>query len=131
VSTKEIVDTNSQTVKAATTRGPYKQHTLAFKQELVEASQRPGASVARIARENGINANQLYLWRKTYREGKLGKSSSVLLPVKVEHRNATDRSIAAQPTGCVLIEADGLRLHIEGQPDPETLRIILAALRRP
>ena len=125
------MDTNSRMIEAAAARGPYRHHSQAFKQALVQESLRPGASVARIAREHGINANQLHLWRKTYRAGSLGKSSSALLPVKVEHRDAADRSNAAQPTGCVLIEADGLRLHIEGQPDPETLRIILAALRRP
>jgi transposase len=32
----------------------------------------PGASVARVAQRHAINANQLLLWRKLYREGLLG-----------------------------------------------------------
>jgi transposase-like protein len=32
----------------------------------------PGVSVARVAQRHAINANQLLLWRKLYREGLLG-----------------------------------------------------------
>jgi len=31
-----------------------------------------GASVARIAQRYALNANQLFQWRKKYREGRLG-----------------------------------------------------------
>ena len=31
-----------------------------------------GASVARVARRHGVNANQVFYWRKQYREGRLG-----------------------------------------------------------
>jgi hypothetical protein len=39
-------------------------------------------SVARVARRHAVNANQVFYWRKKYREGRLGKrQSSKLLPV--------------------------------------------------
>ena len=38
----------------------------AFKRALVEQTLAPGASVARIAREHGINANQLFTWRRQF-----------------------------------------------------------------
>lgn len=118
-------------IKAAAARGSYKHHSLAFKQALVEASLRLGAPVARIAREHGINANQPPLWRKTYRAGAQGKSMSALLPAKIEQQGIAERLIATPPGGCLRIETELLRPHIEGRPDPETLRIVLAALRRP
>jgi transposase-like protein len=46
----------------------------------------PGASIAGVAREHGVNANMVHYWRKLYREGRLGqnKADSVrLLPVTV------------------------------------------------
>jgi transposase-like protein len=53
-----------------------------------ESSKRPyleaGASVARVARRHAVNANQVFYWRKKYREGRLGKNqSSKLLPETV------------------------------------------------
>ena len=32
----------------------------------------PGISVSRVARRHDVNANQLFYWRKLYREGRLG-----------------------------------------------------------
>ncbi len=46
----------------------------------------PGASIARIAREHGVNANMVHYWRKLYREGRLGENNTDsvrLLPVTV------------------------------------------------
>ncbi|EOJ4991447.1 IS66-like element accessory protein TnpA, partial [Escherichia coli] len=55
-----------------------------FKIALVEQSLQPGACVAQIARENGINDNLLFNWRHQYRKGGLlpsGKNMPALLPV--------------------------------------------------
>lgn len=55
-----------------------------FKIALVEQSLQPGACVAQIARENGINDNLLFNWRYQYRKGVLlpsGKNTPALLPV--------------------------------------------------
>ena len=43
-----------------------RQHTDAFKQALVERSLVPGASVAAIAQDAGINANLLFNWRRLH-----------------------------------------------------------------
>ena len=37
---------------------------------MVRESLEPGQSVSVVARRNGINANQLFLWRKLYQDGK-------------------------------------------------------------
>jgi transposase len=36
------------------------QRTLEEKRRVVEATRVPGASIARVARENGVNANQVF-----------------------------------------------------------------------
>ena len=122
--------TNSRVVDRPTRRGPYKHHPIAFKREVVEASLKPGASVARLAREHGINANQLFLWRKQHREGMLGESSPSLLPVTIEHAAVAERSRVEPTTGTLTIESNGIRLRIEGRPDAQTLRLVLSELRR-
>ena len=35
-----------------------------------------GASVSRVARRHDVNANQVFHWRKLYREGRLGEQRS-------------------------------------------------------
>lgn len=60
--------------------------SIAEKRSMVELAMRPGASIARIAREHGVNANMVPYWRKLYREGRLGQSKTEsvhLLPVTV------------------------------------------------
>src|SRR5258708_36589069 len=54
------------------------------KRRIVEETLESGASVARVARRHAVNANQVFYWRRQYREGRLGKvSSSSLLPVTI------------------------------------------------
>jgi Transposase len=52
---------------------------------IVEETLVPGASVARVARAHGINANQVFGWRRLYLAGRLGeqKRGIKLLPVRV------------------------------------------------
>src|ERR1700727_3004451 len=60
--------------------------TAEEKRRIVEATLVPGASIARVARENGVNANQVFQWRYEYRKGTLGvrqTAQSKLLPVTV------------------------------------------------
>jgi transposase len=111
-------------------RGPYKHHPLAFKRAVVEASLQHGASVARLAREHGINANQIFYWRKLHREGTLGESSPALLPITIEPSAVTASIDEEPPAGNLTIETGRIRLRIEGRPDAQTLRLILAELRR-
>jgi transposase len=54
------------------------------KRRIVEETVKPNASVALVAREHGINANQLLRWRKLYREGHLEvEAESRFLPVQL------------------------------------------------
>jgi len=48
--------------------------SIAEKRRIVELVMQPGASIARVAREHGVNANIVHYWRKLYREGRLGRT---------------------------------------------------------
>jgi transposase len=64
--------------------------TLEQKRRIVEASLIPGVSIARVAREHGVNANQLFQWRYEYRKGSLGTSQAA-------HPGLVAVSVAAEP----------------------------------
>ena len=51
----------------------------------MEETLQPGASVAMIARQHGVNANQVFHWRKLYREGglEMGPEATQLVPVRI------------------------------------------------
>src|ERR1700722_6702881 len=56
------------------------------RRQVVEETMRPGApSVAVIARAHGVNANQVFNWRKLYHAGRLNDKAhaSQLLPVRI------------------------------------------------
>src|SRR5438309_11592389 len=58
------------------------------RRQIVEETLRPGASVSLVARAHDVNANQVFKWRKQYREGQLdtpatSNTASALLPVKI------------------------------------------------
>ena len=58
-------DTLTPGYSATRTRRSY---SPPFKAHLVNVCERPGASVAALAREHGINANILHRWRKEHRQ---------------------------------------------------------------
>src|SRR5258707_2049241 len=77
------MDTSEQTILNETPKREARQkRSVEEKRRIVEETLAAGASVARVARRHGVNANQVFYWRKKYREGRLGKGpSSKLLPV--------------------------------------------------
>jgi len=59
--------------------------SIADKRRIVEETLVEGASVARVARAHGVNANQVFGWRRLYLAGRLGdsKPGMKLLPVRM------------------------------------------------
>lgn len=125
------MDTNPRSGRAYK-RGPYKRHPAAFKRAVVEASFAPGVSVSRVARDHDINANQVFLWRKLYRDGLLGDDEPALLPVRIDEPARSpapvERIRTAAPGGTLTVEFGEVRLRIEGRPDADTLALVLAEL---
>jgi transposase len=107
------------------------------RRRVVEETLEAGASVARIALKYGVNANQVFQWRRLYRDGKLGaapQSAMKLLPVSVVEDDAAAKpaQIAHRPVsaGAVHIELPGeVRVSFEGPVDPTMVRAVLASLR--
>ncbi|WP_244136318.1 transposase [Burkholderia sp. BCC0405] len=60
-------------------------HPTEWKRTIVALTFEAGASVARVARENGINANQVWAWRRLYAQGLLTDQAKpeAMLPVFV------------------------------------------------
>ena len=108
------------------------------KRRIVEATFVPGSSIARVAREHGVNANQVFQWRYEYRKGTLGvrqQAQSKLLPVTVtaEPNSVTLPGIASvtTPSGSIHIELPGRAvISVEAGVDPELVRTVLRSLLR-
>jgi transposase len=96
---------------------------------VVEETFVPGASVAVIARAHGVNANQVFHWRKLYREGRLGvkPASTELVPVRIADEGCV---VPARQTGAIHIELGNARIRIEGAVDATTIRTVVEILRR-
>jgi transposase len=115
-----------------------REHTAAFKRDLVDRSLVAGASVSSIALEAGINANLLFAWRRQLLRSMAQSASppalsTVLLPVTVER---TEQPTAAPPSspsrtnsGSIEIELGGARVRVRGHIAAEDLRSVLQALR--
>ena len=108
---------------------PKRQHRdIETKRKLVEATLVPGASVARVARTNGVNTNQLFTWRRQYLAGGLGEAqgSTKLLPVTLQP--ATSAASSSEP-GTIHIKLARAQIRIEGSADVVLLRTVLKLLR--
>jgi len=117
--------------------GPKRQRrSVAEKRRIVEETLVEGASVARVARAHGVNANQVFYWRKLYGAGRLGNSAGAikLLPVTVEASPSApsaisgERSSAPSP-GTIHIKLNHAHIRIEGSADPVLLRTVWESLR--
>ncbi len=98
----------------------------------MEATLQPGASVSRVARRHDVNANQVFHWRKLYREGRLGSSTNTkLLPVKVTDERSvreTESDGIAWRSGTIEIQLPKGTLRIAGAVDVEALRAAIECL---
>ena len=76
------MDTSGQMAVEVASQVKRQKRSVEEKRRIVEETLEAGASVARVARRHAVNANQVFYWRKKYREGQLGTTpSSRLLPV--------------------------------------------------
>ena len=115
--------------------------SIAEKRQIVEETLVPGASVARVARAHGINANQVFGWRRLYLAGRLGelRPGVKLLPVRVSQSRSAPVVVEAAESGLtevaqpqhrtIHIELRQAQVRIEGDADPALVRVLLECLR--
>jgi transposase len=107
--------------------------------QIVEETLKPGVSVAVVARAHGVNANQVFTWRRLYRQGYFDEATSAtaLVPVKVStasNKTAVPtirRRLKLSPStaGTIEIDLGHARVRIEGA-DPDCVRAAIEGLVR-
>jgi len=123
------VDRSDEVVTAAPKRPNF---TPEFRRSIVEMTLKPGACVAQIAREQGLNDNMVFKWRRRYLEAQAqaavsvavhtgdvpGADNAVMLPVNIidaAARAATEREPVGTVASCeVEIEVGKRRVRICG-----------------
>ena len=102
------------------------------RRQVVEETLQPGASVAVIARQHGVNANQVFHWRKLYREGRLdvAPAAAPLVPVRISEVVSSEPAPAKFYAGVIVVELGRARIRVEGAVDTDSLRLILERLGR-
>jgi len=104
-----------------------------LKREIVAACFAPGSSVSKVARHYDVNANQVFSWRKRYRDesgAPAGGSAPQLIPVTVTETVA----VATAPstvTETIEIDVTGkYRVRVSSGVDAQALRRVLDVLER-
>ncbi len=130
-----------------------KRWPIALKCRIVEETFVAGASVAVVARRNNANANQVFAWRKQYRQGTLVNKKAArgalpdhdLLRIGVIDHEGGIRPLPVLPPpengkmmvppesrspGIIEIElVSGIRVRVDTGIDEVALRMVLAVIR--
>jgi transposase len=108
----------------------------ALKREIVAASYAPGSSVSMVARHYDVNANQVFSWRKLYRDDPGAAavlSVPQLIPVMV---TAEQNAVVTPPSPSPIVEAIEIelagkyRIRVSSGVDARALRRVLDVLER-
>src|ERR1700740_3353383 len=83
----------SDAVGLSTDRRVRRFRSVSEKLEIVQLTLKPGASVAEVARAHGVNANQVFKWRRAFERGELSEPCSALIPVTVASPEEESREI--------------------------------------
>ena|SRR6266567_4352643 len=124
-SSAAVMESDSDSRSRPAVKRQYRSPEL--KRRIVEESLLPGASVARIARAHGVNANQVFTWRRKYQQGLLCDRASSRtpgrLPVRVVKAAAGAAAPARNPrtsltpSGSIQIRLAQGTVHIMGSAD--------------
>ena len=104
----------------------------------MEETLEAGSSVARVAMKHGVNANQVFKWKRLHQAGRLGTRAVrevQLLPVRVAEEQEVPQpeepgGAPEASAGSIHIELPGsVRISLEGNVDPAMVRAVLQSLR--
>ena len=126
------VDTSGRKPRRRNKRWPE-----ALKREIVAATLAPGASVAVVARQYDVNANQVFAWRRRYREPDKASVPPAAVPPALVRVTITpeseDKAAAAEPAHSDTIEIElgsDCRVRVGSSFDGRALRRVLDVLRK-
>ena len=116
----------------------------AQKRQIVAETHEPGISVPMVAQRYNLNANQVFRWRRLFREPALATGTGRFVPIVVEAARGpgagaatmgspSDDAVAvgAPATGrMVIVLADDRRMIVDRSVDPSALARVLAVLER-
>lgn len=111
------------------------QRSIEEKRRIVEATLERERSVTEVARAHGVRANQVFKWRRLYRDGRLDSAvnEATLLPVRITESGETVvANLPARefPSGTIQIEFGSARVSINGRVDMRTLQAVLEHLAK-
>lgn len=132
------MDTSEQAIQVRGGESKRRFRTVEEKRRIVEETLQPGASVARVARAHGVNANQVFGWRRLYQQRRLERradETAGLLPVRVTGAAVTEAARSSSgtttrqtPSGLIHVELPKGQLRIAGRVDAQALRAVLEKL---
>jgi transposase len=135
----EVMDTIlSEPAQRPGSRKGRPNHSPEFRRRLAMAACEPGVSIARLARENGLNANLVFTWRRRY----LAEQQAVavqLVPVAIVNEVSSVNEPPALPesevvrpavpAGSIEVRIGRAVVKVDGIVDAEMLRTVLGSLR--
>jgi transposase len=128
------VSTKSVMGISATRRRRNRSWPEALKREIVAATFAPDASVSVVARRYDVNANQVFSWRRRFRDvppAAVAKAASRLVPVMVTPEPA---AVAARQRSATVetieIDVGDYRVRVGSAVDAQALRRVLDVLER-
>ena len=106
----------------------------ALKREIVAATLQPGASVSVIARQYDVNANQVFSWRRQYREliaPDVSKPGLVAVTIAPDPAPEAAAPLTPGISDAIEIEVCGTyRIRVGSNFDCRALKRVLDVLRR-
>jgi len=103
------------------------------KLQIVAESAQPGRTASQVAREHGIAAGQLFIWRRQFLSEAIasGVAGDGFVPVEIAKADAAAADCGSTDTGACAIEirlANGITIGVSHAVEVEPLRRVLAAL---
>jgi transposase len=135
----EVVDTIlSEPTQRPGSRKGRPNHSPEFRRRLAMAASEPGVSIARLARENGLNANLVFTWRRRYLAEQQTEAVQLVPVAIVNEMSSVNEPTAlpesevvrpAVPAGSIEVRIGRAVVKVDGIVDAEMLRTVLGSLR--
>ena len=118
------MDESAQSSRSEVVTPKRRQWSEEERQRIVQASLKAGTTVDAVARLYGVNASQIYDWRKQHPQKLKAEKRSVLVPVQITESGPEMK----EPCNSVVIEARSVRVTLNGSIDAAMVATVLEHL---